>query len=116
MAAEQAAEQDETENEKEENMVEETRLLFTEAYEVAQLIGSLGSAGGAAATEAAERVAKILDKYQEQPSVLDPKLEGLVMPLLSAVRAIASGVGVGHTSLRPACLVMYSLCKVRSAG
>jgi len=91
--------------------VEETRLLFTEAEEVEGLINSLGAAGARAA-EAADTIAKILDRYMEQPSVLDPKLEDLVVPLLSTVRAIARGEGDAAV-LRPACQVMYSLCKVR---
>lgn len=98
--------------EADEAVVEETRLLFTEADEVERLILSLGAAGAADAAEAAEEVSKILDRYQEQPSVLDPKLEALVMPLLAVVRAIATGEGDAAV-LRPACLVMYSVCKVR---
>jgi hypothetical protein len=98
--------------EADEVVVEETRLLFTEADEVERLIFSLGAAGAAGAAQVAEDVAKILDRYQEQPSVLDPKLEALVMPLLAVVRAIATGDGDAAV-LRPACLVMYSVCKVR---
>ena len=93
--------------------VVEARLLFTEAEEAAQLIGSLGG-GGDEAAAAAERVCTILDRYQEQPGVLDPALELLVVPLLSVVRTLAHAGGAAvSASLRPPCRVMYTLCKVR---
>ena len=61
---------------------------------------------------AADRLAVVLDRYQEQPSILDPSLEGMVTPLLASVRMAARGTG--PTSVLPhACRVMYTLCKVR---
>lgn len=35
-----------------------------------------------------ERVEQIMELYQEQPHLLDPHLEGLISPLLAAVRSI----------------------------
>ena len=61
---------------------------------------------------AAERVSLILDRYQEQPSVLDPSLESMVLPLLSCVRLI-SRHELSKAVLPSACRIMYSLCKVR---
>ena len=33
----------------------------------------------------------MLDRYQEQPSILDPQLEAMVTPLLQSVRLVSRG-------------------------
>ena len=96
----------------EDSVVEETRVLFTEAAEVERLVLSLAHATPPAAVEAAASIARTLDKYQEAPTVLDSSLEPIVSPLLSTVRSIARGEGE-RGLLAPACAVMYTLCKVR---
>lgn len=61
--------------------------------------------------EAADYIAQAIDRYQEQPSILDSSLEGMVTPLLASVRLVAHG---GESAVLPhACRVMYTLCKVR---
>ena len=62
---------------------------------------------------AAEKIASVLDRYQEQPSILDPSLEGMVTPLLHSVRQVARGTADASGVLPHACRVMYTLCKVR---
>ncbi len=54
----------------------------------------------------------MLDRYQEQPTVLDPQLEAMVVPLLEAVRGVARD-GAPRDLLPHTCRVMYTLCKVR---
>ena len=76
-----------------------------------RLIGSF-SDPTAAHEAAAERVALILDRYQEQATVLDPQLEAMVVPLLEAVRVVARSGG-SRELLPHTCKVMYTLCKVR---
>ena len=75
------------------------------------LIGSFSDAGGAHEA-AAERIAAVLDRYQEQPGILDQQLEAMVTPLLEAVRLVARGRSERGV-LPHACRVMYALCKVR---
>ena len=53
-----------------------TNAFFVEADEVIALIGRLSEEGGKH-EEAADRIAKVLDQYQEQPSILDPQLDSL---------------------------------------
>ena len=90
---------------------ENTQALFVEAEEVLRLIRSF-SDGGAEHETAAERIASTLDRYQEQPGVLDPQLEEMVTLLLGAVRDVAHH-RMGRSVLPHACRVMYALCKVR---
>ena len=90
---------------------EDTTAFFSEADEVLRLIGSF-SDPAAAHEAAAERVGLILDRYQEQATVLDPQLEAMVVPLLEAVRVVARSGG-SRELLPHTCKVMYTLCKVR---
>ena len=85
--------------------------FFVEADEVVALIQSLDDPA-AKHEAAAERVAQVLDHYQEQPSILDSKLEAMVTPLLEAVRGVSRGTRP-KAVLPHACRVFYSLCKVR---
>ena len=93
---------------------EEESIFFVEADEVLGLITSFSDPEKTAAAHAAaaERVAHVLDRYQEQPTVLDPQLEAMVVPLLEAVRAVARD-GASRELLPHTCRVMYTLCKVR---
>ena len=85
--------------------------FFVEADEVVALIACFSEEHGAHES-AAERIAKVLDQYQEQPSILDPKLEAMVFPLLESVRLVAHG-SRPPVALPHACRVFYTLCKVR---
>ena len=93
---------------------EEENIFFVEADEVLGLITSFSDPEKTAAAHAAaaERVAHVLDRYQEQPTVLDPQLEAMVVPLLEAVRTVARD-GASRELLPHTCRVMYTLCKVR---
>jgi hypothetical protein len=56
-------------------------------------------------------VTDVLERYQEQPSLLDPHLEALVGPLMGAVRGrTAEGPSEKMSELMR---VVYVLCKVR---
>ena len=61
---------------------------------------------------AADRIVAVLDRYQEQPSIIDPSLDGMVTLLLRSVRVAAHGACPTFVVLH-ACRVMYTLCKVR---
>ena len=76
-----------------------------------ELIACFSDASGAHSS-ATERLVAVLDRYQEQPSLLDQSLERMVTPLLEAVRAVARGKESDKV-LPHACRVMYTLCKVR---
>ena len=90
---------------------EATNSFFVEADEVVALISCLSDEGGKHEA-AADRIAKVLDQYQEQPSILDPQLEAMVVPLLESVRLVARGGGSAAV-LPHACRIFYTLCKVR---
>ena len=75
------------------------------------LIASFSDPSGAHES-AAERIAAVLDRYQEQPSILDPQLEAMVTPLLVSVRLVARGER-SNAVLPHSCRVMYTLGKVR---
>ena len=85
--------------------------FFVEAPEVLDLVKQLRTPGDAAAA-AAEKIAAILDKYQEQPGVLDPQLGAVVAPVLEVARAATRGTA-DRAVLPPVCRVVYALCKVR---
>ena len=73
---------------------EATNSFFVEADEVVALIRRWSrclSDEGGKHDAAADRIAKVLDQYQEQPSILDPQLEAMVVPLLESVRLVARG-------------------------
>lgn len=60
-----------------------------------------------------------LEKYQEQPSLLDPHMEGLVVPLMRRVRAHRDRSVAGSSEPEEDAFVLaifrllYTLCKVR---
>ena len=80
-------------------------------WQVVELIACFSDASGAHSS-ATERLVAVLDRYQEQPSLLDQSLERMVTPLLEAVRAVARGKESAKV-LPHVCRVMYTLCKVR---
>jgi hypothetical protein len=65
------------------------------------------------------RLNQQLEKYQEQPSLLDPHMEGLVVPLMRRVRAHRDRSVAGSSEPEEDAFVLaifrllYTLCKVR---
>ena len=65
---------------------------FSRVFASLQVIGLIASFTEQVGHEAAaERIAHVLDHYQEQPSIIDSQLEAMVTPLLAAVRLVAHG-------------------------
>eukprot|EP00742_Colponemidia_sp_Colp-10_P003876 GILJ01004127.1.p1 GENE.GILJ01004127.1~~GILJ01004127.1.p1 ORF type:complete len:1237 (-),score=209.83 GILJ01004127.1:67-3777(-) len=65
-----------------------------------------------------DRFIQILEKYQEQPGLLDPHLESLLCPLMSQLRLLASRLlGVAEKAIparyHQVFRVVYFFCKVR---
>ena len=90
---------------------QQTASFFVEADDVVAAIRSFSDAG-AKHLAAADKICAALDRYQEQPGILDPQLEAMVTPLLEAVRKVSRGANP-PAALPHACRVMYTLCKVR---
>ncbi|KFO64327.1 Tubulin-specific chaperone D, partial [Corvus brachyrhynchos] len=84
---------------------------FTESREVAELIGNLRGVFGELVTRemAVERFIGIMDKYQEQPHLLDHHLEGMMNSLLDIVRDSASPPPLVHLAFK----FLYIITKVR---
>ena len=66
-----------------------------------------------------ERICTILDRYQEQPQLLDPHIESIVTPLAATLRS-GCGIDVGggaapaeQGQIRRASRALYVLAKVR---
>ena len=95
----------------EEEVEQQVASFFVEAEEVLALIRSFSDEKAHHAA-AADKLAAALDRYQEQPSILDPQLEAMVTPLLESVRKVSRGTSP-EAVLPHACRVMYTLCKVR---
>eukprot|EP00906_Rhabdomonas_costata_P018834 RCo027452 len=97
-----------------------TRVLFAEAAEVAQLLERFVQTATPLkeAEEIHEKVIAILEKYQEQPQLLNPHLESLVSPLMEVVVGHVASLR-GQPSEREApkfvlvMRVLYVLTKVR---
>jgi hypothetical protein len=106
-----AAVEDSAADVEEDHAEQQTASFFIEADEVRGLIEGFGDSAGAHET-AAERIVQVLDRYQEQPSILDPQLEAMVTPLLTSVRLVSRGQHPDAV-LTHSCRVMYTLCKVR---
>ncbi|KAL4443777.1 hypothetical protein ABPG75_011514 [Micractinium tetrahymenae] len=60
-----------------------------EAGELNELVGRVADTAGQAAEAVFPRFAQIVGKYQEQPQLLDPLLEGVVAPLTALLRTAA---------------------------
>ncbi|NWT55444.1 TBCD protein, partial [Erythrocercus mccallii] len=84
---------------------------FTESREVAELIGNLREVFGELVTRemAVERFIGIMDKYQEQPHLLDRHLEGMMNSLLEIVRDSGSPPPLVHLAFK----FLYIITKVR---
>ncbi|NXE95430.1 TBCD protein, partial [Menura novaehollandiae] len=99
--------------EREPGAISERNILdsFTESREVAELIGNLrGVFGELVAREmAVERFIGIMDKYQEQPHLLDRHLEGMMNSLLDIVRDSGSPPPLVHLAFK----FLYIITKVR---
>ncbi|NXU08025.1 TBCD protein, partial [Pardalotus punctatus] len=99
--------------EREPGAVSERNILdsFTESREVAELIGNLKGVFGELVTRemAVERFIGIMDKYQEQPHLLDHHLEGMMNSLLDIVRDSGSPSSLVHLAFK----FLYIITKVR---
>ncbi|NWU40724.1 TBCD protein, partial [Hylia prasina] len=84
---------------------------FTESREVAELIGNLREVFAELVTRemAMERFIGIMDKYQEQPHLLDRHLEGMMNSLLEIVRDSGSPPPLVHLAFK----FLYIITKVR---
>ncbi|NXF24598.1 TBCD protein, partial [Rhodinocichla rosea] len=84
---------------------------FTESREVAELIGNLREIFGELVTRemAVERFIGIMDKYQEQPHLLDHHLEGMMNSLLEIVWDSGSPPPLVHLAFK----FLYIITKVR---
>ncbi|NXB45964.1 TBCD protein, partial [Leucopsar rothschildi] len=84
---------------------------FSESREVAELIGNLREVFGELVTRemAVERFIGIMDKYQEQPHLLDHHLEGMMNSLLEIVRDSGSPPPLVHLAFK----FLYIITKVR---
>jgi hypothetical protein len=90
--------------------------FLVEAEELHNIVGGLAGPDGESLVE---RACTIIDKYQEQPQLLDPHLEAFVTPLVALVNApeearTGSGVwGAPIEIVHRACRLLYVLAKVR---
>uniref|UniRef100_A0A7N6AQK4 Tubulin-specific chaperone D n=1 Tax=Anabas testudineus TaxID=64144 RepID=A0A7N6AQK4_ANATE len=84
---------------------------FSESSETRALLSSLPEVHGAAATSESttQRFLVIMNRYQEQPHLLDPHLEWMMDILLDFVRSEQSPPSLVHMSFR----FLYIICKVR---
>ncbi|NWZ82234.1 TBCD protein, partial [Poecile atricapillus] len=84
---------------------------FTESREVAELIGNLREVFGELATRemAVQRFIGIMDKYQEQPHLLDRHLEGMMNSLLAIIQDSGSPPLLVHLAFK----YLYIITKVR---
>ncbi|NWR19316.1 TBCD protein, partial [Emberiza fucata] len=84
---------------------------FTESREVAELIGNLRQVFAELVTRemAVERFIGIMDKYQEQPHLLDHHLEGMMNSLLEIVWDSGSPPSLVHLAFK----FLYIITKVR---
>lgn len=88
-----------------------TLELFTELTEVLALIVALPQTIQAGSFEKSyETFSERLSRYQEQPHLLDPHLDQLLVPLLAYVRKSAALPALAHASFK----YMYQLSKVRT--
>ncbi|KAI3359188.1 hypothetical protein L3Q82_002713 [Scortum barcoo] len=90
-----------------------TALLggFSESGETRALISSLPEVHGDAVTSesATQRFLVIMNRYQEQPHLLDPHLEWMLNMILEFVRSEKSPPSLVHLGFR----FLYIICKVR---
>ncbi|XP_034075522.1 tubulin-specific chaperone D [Gymnodraco acuticeps] len=84
---------------------------FSESSETKALIASLPEVHGDMVTSerATEKFLVTMDRYQEQPHLLDPHLEWMVNMILEFVRSDTSPPPLVHLSFK----FLYIICKVR---
>ncbi|XP_029015164.1 tubulin-specific chaperone D [Betta splendens] len=84
---------------------------FSESEETRALITSLPEVHGNSVTSesATQRFLVILNRYQEQPHLLDPHLEWMLNTILEFVRSEQSPPSLVHLGFR----FLYIICKVR---
>jgi tubulin-specific chaperone D len=88
-----------------ETNVEKFETFFAEASEVMALINDFTTG----TTVSDESIVTILEKYQEQPELLDSHLEAMVSPLMQIVRQQHTSTPLLHRCFK----IVYCLCKVR---
>ncbi|XP_012726480.2 tubulin-specific chaperone D isoform X1 [Fundulus heteroclitus] len=102
------------EEEEEADAIVKTCVLggFSESGETKTLISSLPEVHGdqRAREGAMEKFRVIMDRYQEQPHLLDPHLEWMTKMLLDFTRSENSPASLVHLSFK----FLYVICKVRS--
>ncbi|XP_057630408.1 tubulin-specific chaperone D [Chionomys nivalis] len=111
-AATTAAEEEEEEEVENDALSSGAALeAFGESAETRALLGSLPAVHGerAAREVAEERFRVIMDKYQEQPHLLDPHLEWMMNSLLDLVQDETSLPGLVHLAFK----FLYIITKVR---
>ncbi|XP_022110714.1 tubulin-specific chaperone D-like isoform X2 [Acanthaster planci] len=88
-----------------------THEEFTETEEVRALISSLATVytDQISVELAVEKFTVIVDKYQEQPHLMDPHLEGILLPLLDIARQSGIDPPLSHLAFK----FMYLLTKAR---
>eukprot|EP00898_Chlorokybus_atmophyticus_P007558 jgi/Chlat1/7803/Chrsp66S07259 len=81
------------------------RAFLEEAEELARIVAQIAAANGAGLDSSLfTRAGRIFAKYQEQPQLLDPHLERLVVPLMAVLRRQADGP-LGAEELAAVCSV-----------
>ncbi|GBG59017.1 hypothetical protein CBR_g24365 [Chara braunii] len=109
--------------EEEEEGKERMRSFVEEADEMKKLISAISRADGAADPAIYKRMENILEKYQEQPQLLDPHLEAITVPTMAALdRRVMNGIAAGDvgdaesvdlSAVKKLCRLMRVLAKVR---
>ncbi|KAM7371736.1 hypothetical protein PAMP_008946 [Pampus punctatissimus] len=97
----------------ESDIIVQTHVLgdFSESGETRALISSLPEVHGDMVTteSATQRFLVIMNRYQEQPHLLDPHLEWLLKMILEFIRSEQSPPSLVHLSFK----FLYIICKVR---
>ncbi|KAM7387217.1 hypothetical protein PAMA_009704 [Pampus argenteus] len=95
------------------DIIVQTHVLgdFSESGETRALISSLPEVHGDIVTteSATQRFLVIMNRYQEQPHLLDPHLEWLLKMILEFIRSEQSPPSLVHLSFK----FLYIICKVR---
>ncbi|GAQ86916.1 Beta-tubulin folding cofactor D [Klebsormidium nitens] len=94
---------------------EESRLpsFVEETEQLSQLIGRITLANGATDVSNYLEVERIFEKYQEQPQLLDPHLEGIVVPIMLVIRARAAQAPVDTAIVKNLCRLIHTLSTIR---
>ncbi|KAM9843702.1 tubulin-specific chaperone D [Aulostomus maculatus] len=84
---------------------------FSDSRETKELIASLAEVHGGTVTKesATQRFLVIMNRYQEQPHLLDPHLEWMINMILDFIRSEKSPPSLVHLGFK----FLYIICKVR---